>query len=280
MLAVVTAMLSGCSNAKLINELQTKCAFKNNYENAMKQTEIFGLVNDYFNQSETLKKKCLLITIDGMRAESLKYIYSYKTGIAKIAQRGGLYWTLPDNVDTKARVDLGVNFLNIMTGKEPSTYDVLKSTDAKRADPISIITQVSKQRKTLFLTDNQGYIDFYLKQELQDYQNSRLNVYAENEMIDVKDRAIRGLGNNDFIVIATSLPYYQAKQKFSMKNSEYLSSILNLNTYIDEIFNKINARVNEEWCVIVASTFGGVDPIASDNDEQNTMTFMSTNKKL
>ncbi len=106
-------ILSGCNSNKILNRLTEKGYFSDSYDNAIPQTDIVNKITAHFNQNTSVKKKAVLITIDGMRAESLEYIMGNDLGLSRIAKTGGLYWTKPANLDSKAKIDLGVNFLSI-----------------------------------------------------------------------------------------------------------------------------------------------------------------------
>ena len=116
---------------KILNKLSDKGYFSNSYDNAILQTDIASKISLHFTNNSGTRKKAILITIDGFRAEGLEYMMGNDLGMLSIAKEGGLYWTKPANLDTKANIDIGVNFLSIVTGQEPSTFNVLKKTDAK-----------------------------------------------------------------------------------------------------------------------------------------------------
>ena len=150
-------VLSGCSSNKIMKSLMEKGYFSNSYDNAISQTDIAGMISSHFESSTSKsikKKKAILITIDGMRAEGLTHIMESDLGMSQISKDGGLYWTKPANLNSKAKVDEGVNFLSIVTGTEPSEFGVLKSTDVKRELPYSIMTKVAEKYNVKFLTDN------------------------------------------------------------------------------------------------------------------------------
>ncbi|MDE6967462.1 MAG: hypothetical protein K2P12_02280 [Clostridia bacterium] len=278
MMMTCTIVLGGCSN-RIMNELTKKGYFANSYDNAVAQTDIAKLFTNHFADTNN-KKKALLVAVDGFRVESFKYIFDRDLGMSQIAKSGGLYWTKPVNIKTKAQVDIGVNFLSIVTGKEPSTFNVLKSTDAKRETPLSIMSTISNNYSVKFLTDNKNYIDVQMEEEFA-AKNSRRLTYADcKDMSSLRTECIKSFDNSDFVCLAVSTPYNVAKANFSMSNAEYLSTLIHLNYNIGEIYRKIQNRVDEDWLVVVASTCGGRNKLAGYDEEGNVLTFMISNQKV
>lgn len=278
--AAIACAGSGCAGKKILNRLTELNCFDNKYENAILQTEIAGTVSEHFRTNDTIKKKALLVAIDGMRAECLEYFFNEGIGAAKIADDGGLYWTKPANLETDAKVDIGVNFLSVMTGKEPSEFDVLKSTDAKREKPYSLMANLSEKYMTKFLTDNANYIDTQLNAEIKAKQSARLVYKSFTNLEKMMAECTSSLADTDFIALAISAPYQVAAGNYKMSNARYLSTLLNLNCRLGDIYRDIKARENEDWLVIVTSTCGGKTALHIGEEEGNNLTFMLTNKKL
>lgn len=278
LIVAITFMLSGCSSKKILNNMTEKGYFNNSYDNAIPQTDIGGkMIAAHFASTGTKKKKALLVTVDGFRVESLNYLMNNDLGIKRISKDGGLYWTKPMNLDTKAKVDIGVNFLSIITGEEPSTFNVLKNTDAKRETPKSVLSKLPSGHSVKFLTDNQNYIDVQLSAEIV-AQNIDYNV--SKDLNSLRTECINSLDNNDFILLATSSPYKVGKNNYKLSNKDYLAEIIHLNYYLGNIYNYITARADEDWLVIVASTCGGSTNLLANNEEGNILTFMVTNKQI
>ncbi len=271
-------ILSGCNSNKILNRLTEKGYFSDSYDNAIPQTDIVNKITAHFNQNTSVKKKAVLITIDGMRAESLEYIMGNDLGLSRIAKTGGLYWTKPANLDSKAKIDLGVNFLSIVTGQEPSTFNVLKSTDAKREKPYSIVSTMSEKYIVKFLTDNKAYIDMYLAAEIKAMESQKLSCVSCVDLNAVRSECLSNLNGNDFITVAISNPYVVAAGNYKMSNAAYLASLLHLNYYIDDLYSEIAKKVDEDWLIIIATTCGGNTKLANNNEEGNVLTFMLSNK--
>ncbi len=272
-------ILSGCSSNKIVKKLTDKGYFANSYDDAILQTDIYGIISKHFENVGTKKKKAMLITIDGMRAEGLEYIMGSDLGISAISKDGGLYWTKPANLDTKAKIDIGVNFLSIVTGEEPSTFDVLKKTDAKREVPYSIMAKASDKYNVKFITDNKNYIESHLALELKAKASPRLSYVSSSDLNGLRNDCLNSISDNDIVVVATSDPYNVAQGNYSMGNSAYLSAILHLNYYITDIYEQVK-KTNDDWLFIVATTCGGKSKLAADKEEGNILTFMFTNQKL
>jgi len=271
-------ILSVCNSNKILNRLTEKGYFSDSYDNAIPQTDIVNKITAHFNQNTSVKKKAVLITIDGMRAESLEYIMGNDLGLSRIAKTGGLYWTKPANLDSKAKIDLGVNFLSIVTGQEPSTFNVLKSTDAKREKPYSIVSTMSEKYRVKFLTDNKAYIDMYLAAEIKAMESQKLSCVSCVDLNAVRSECLSNLNGNDFITVAISNPYVVAAGNYKMSNAAYLASLLHLNYYIDDLYSEIAKKVDEDWLIIIATTCGGNTKLANNNEEGNVLTFMLSNK--
>lgn len=281
LVVIFMAMLSGCSNPNVLKQMEEWGNFSNKYEKAIKQTQIADMIEAHFNNKGNTTKKALLITIDAMCVQSLKYFYDYGKGISAIAKDGGLYWTYPDNAKTKAKIDVGVNFVGIVTGKEPSTIGVLKATDAKREAPLSIMSSLAQTQKVSFLTDNENYINVQLAQEFETNKPNGLTYSAEKDIHSLKDKCLSEIASKkDFIAVATSSPYFSSSQDFNLNNPAYLASIINLNDYINEVYAAIKTQKDEDWLVIVTSTFGGTATLSSNTNKTNVLTFMATNKKF
>lgn len=272
-------LLSGCSN-KQIKQLESEGIFANSIEDAILQTDIAGIVNSHFSEVSNVKKKALLLTIDGMRAEVLKYIYKSDLGMSKISKDGGLYWTTPANLDTKAKIDVGVNFLSIVTGEEPSSFGVLKSTDPKRATPYSLMGNLSERYSVRFLTDNENYIDIQLASEFKEKQSQKLTWSNCSDVIELRKESLRSLNSNDFIAVACSGLIDIAKGNFNLSNKEYFASMITLSYTIANIYDQVMARTNEDWLFLVASTCGGNNKLALNKETGNVLTFMISNKKI
>lgn len=282
MFAIFATLLTGCNNNKILNKLEKTEYFSASYDKAIKQTQISSIVANHLNNNKDgFAKKALLVTIDGMSAQSLPYFYDFGKGISRVAKDGGLYWTIPDNMETKAKVDIGVNFLQVVTGKEPSSFEVLKSTDAKREVPFSIMTSASKSHAVAFLTDNENYINVQLAQELNASKQEGLKYGVAKDIHELKTNCLAEIEfKRDFIALAISSPYFVADQNFDMSNPNYLAEIINLNVYLDEIYSSIKERENEDWLVVIASTFGGKKTLEKSNTQNNILTFMATSKKM
>lgn len=276
-------VLSGCSNNKIMKSLMEKGYFSNSYDNAISQTDIAGMISSHFESSTSKsikKKKAILITIDGMRAEGLTHIMESDLGMSQISKDGGLYWTKPANLNSKAKVDEGVNFLSIVTGTEPSEFGVLKSTDVKRELPYSIMTKVAEKYNVKFLTDNKNYANKHLAEEFAAKQSQKLSVVTNNELNQLRADCLRSLDNNDFIMVAISNPYDVAAGNFKLSNESYLSAIIHLNYYISELYEQVELRATEDWLFVATTTCGGNSKLAANNEEGNILTFMFTNKAI
>lgn len=280
LLLAVTSVVGGCSNNKILNRLTEKGYFANSYDNAILQTDIASKITSHFAESSSVKKKAMLITVDGFRAESLEYIWDSDIGISRISKDGGLYWTKPANLESKSKVDMGVNFLSIVTGEEPSTFGVFKNTDVKRETPYSVMATMSEKYRVKFLTDNKNYIDKHLSAEFKVKASQCLNYVDCTDLNGVRKECLNNLDENDFIAVAISDPYMVADGNYKISNSPYLSAIIHLNYYLSNIYNNISTRSNEDWLVIVASTCGGKTKLALGSEEGNILTFMLSNKKM
>lgn len=281
MITVLSLLLTGCNNNAILKKMEKSEYFSTDYDKAIKQTQISNILSEHLQNKEGVTKKAILIMIDGMSVQSLPYFYDYGKGISHIAKNGGLYWTIPDNIATRAKIDTGVNFLQIVTGKEPSTFEVLKSTDAKREAPLSIMSSVASMRSVAFLTDNENYINVQLAQELSAKKLANLKCGIAKDIHELKKNCLAEISfNKDFIVLAISTLYNEVGQNFNAGNKEYLASIINLNSYIEEIYAEINARTGEDWLVAVTSTFGGKKTLENKNIENNVLTFMASNKAI
>lgn len=270
-------MLSGCNSNKVLRKLSDSGYFANSYDEAISQTDIAEIVKTHLDSGSN--KKVLLFTIDGMRAEGLEYVMGSDLGVAKIAKDGGLYWTKPANIDTKAKIDLGVNFLSIVTGEEPSTFDVLKKTDIKRETPYSIMTTTLINHKVKFVTDNNHYIDC-LNMEFKAKGSARLTSVKSSDLNGLRLDCLSGLLHNDLTVVATSNPYNVANGNYKMSNGAYMAAILHLNYYIADIYEQVCKMTQFDWLFIATSTCGGMSKLGSDKEEGNVLTFMLTNKAV
>lgn len=277
---VSAVLLSGCSANKKIKQIEDKGFFANKYEEAIAQTDIVGLINAHFAEVGSVKKKAMLVLVDGMRANGLEYVMSSEIGLSAIAKDGGLYWTKPSNIDTDARVDIGVNFLSIVTGEEPSTFDVLKSTDSKRETPYSIMRILSNKHSVKFLTDNANYINTQLSSEFKANVSQRLTWSSCNNVNELRSASVDSLKDNDFVAVATSQLVSVAKGNFSLNNKYYLAEMINLGYNIADIYSAVKARTNEDWLFVVATTCGGQNSLALNKTTDNILTFMFCNKKI
>lgn len=283
LIIVLFITLCGCSKDSLVQSLTTNY-FSNTYEKAIPQTNIANYITSHIGSvGNSQKKKALLITIDGMRAESLNYIMDSDLGLSQISKDGGLYWTTPANLKTKANIDIGVNFLSIVTGREPSTFDVLKNTDAKRESPYSIMFKESIQKNVKFLTDNENYVHVQLAAELKSKKPNKLTSATSLSLNALRKDCLNSLSTNDFVAVAISAPYNKAKGNYKMSNQDYLSTLIDLSYYIADIYKEIKNRMTndkEDWLVVVATTCGGKSKMATYRQTDNTLTFMATNKPL
>lgn len=273
-------LLSGCSANKLAAQLQKECSFENEYEDAILQTKIASLFTQHFSEVGSIKKKAMLVTIDCMRAEGLKYIMNSDLGMSAIAKDGGLYWTKPANLDTKAKIGLGVNFLGIVTGEEPSTFDVLKSTDPKRETPYSLMGKLSERYSVKFLTDNVNYIDTQLKSEFAAKVSQNLSWKDCKDSTVMREECLSSLKGADFISVASSELYFLAKGNYSLKNKDYFAAMMDLSYNVGNVYAAVKERTNEDWLFVVATTCGGQSNLSVTNEADNVLTFMLSNKKL
>lgn len=277
---VSAVLLSGCSADKKIKQYEDKGFFANSYENAIAQTDIAGLVNAHFAEVGAVKKKAMLVLVDGMRVDGLDYIMDSNLSLSTIAKDGGLYWTKPANIDTKAKIDVGVNFLSIVTGQEPSSFDVLKSTDSKRATPASIMDSLSYKHSVKFLTDNANYVDVQLASEFKANASQKLSWSTCENLNALREASVDSLEDSDFVAVATSELVNLAKGKFSLGNKDYLAGMINLGYNITDIYSAVKARENEDWLFLVATTCGGQNNLTINKEVGNILTFMFSNKKI
>lgn len=276
----MTVFCTGCMTAKSFMTGVPVDKFANTVDNAIMQTDISAKVLKHLQEGASAKS--LLILVDGFRANALSEFYDNGKGIARLGADGGIYFTKPSNIDTKAKVGIGTNMLSILTGVEPSEMDVFKSTDGKRVEPYSILTTVSNVYKVDFYTDNQAYLDIQLHQEIDAISKGGNAKMFEAKYLsslkEIETATIEHL-NDKLIVVALSIPYVKADGDYSLEHADYLSAIHNVNAMIESLVLACEERENEDWQITVASTFGGVEGLTGNKKVHNTTTFLASNKE-
>ena len=283
MLMVMVVACTGCVSASsYLSSIDTK-KYSNTAETAISQTDIKLMVEKYMQTGtvETGVRKSLVIMVDSFRANTIESFYDYGKGIARLANSGGLYFTKPANIETKSRIGRGTNMLSIMTGVEPSEMNVLKSSDVKRAEPLSLAATCAAKYPTGFYSDYANYIDHQLAQEFAVISNiNGFSASAVDTIHKLRDDLIKAMDNKSVILSATSELYKQANGDYSTKNVDYMNAIINFNSYIEEMIQNTINRDGEDWLIVVTSTFGGEEGIMENKKAHNTTTFLASNKKI
>ena len=273
----MVGVLSACTSAKDYLKSIDMSAYDNKIDDAIPQTDITKYVENYLNSG--VGKRAILILVDGFRANTLDLFLDYELGIARLKNLGGLYFTKPMNIDTKSKIGVGTNMMSILTAEEPSAISLYKSTDAKRAEPYTIMSKVAKDKKVVYLTDNYNYIDVQLKQEFEENKNNKnLKYEYVEEFENIDDKVIENL-NNNLIVVSISGVNSSASGKYSAKNANYINAIHNLNSMIENIWQSTR-DIFGDYMIMVASTFGGEESLTQNKEAHNTTTFLACNKEL
>lgn len=273
---------TGCmSKSSFLHQLATE-KFKNSVDKPISQTDIRGIMERHIQSGEG--KKGLLITLDGFRANAISQFAECGKGIARMANEGGLYFTQPSNIEGKSAVGMGTNMLSVLTGMSPDEMGVLKATDGKREEFPSILESSSKECRVRFLTDNEGYIDTQLNQELPKDKTKKSNYtydYIEN-FCDMERAILTSLSENKLVVVSLSLPYVAADGDYAMSNEHYLSAIFNINDMIEGVLQELESHpIKYADCLFLAtSTFGGEESIFDKKNVHNTTTFLASNQQL
>lgn len=277
-----TLIATGCMSEGSFVEHLAKEKFKNDMDNPIPQTDIRGIMEAHIQSEES--HKGLLITLDGFRANAISQFADCGKGIARMANEGGLYFTKPANIDGKSTIGIGTNMLSVLTGKAPDDMGVLKSTDGKREEFPSILASNSKEYKVRFLTDNEGYIDTQLNQELPKDKTKKSNYTYDciEKFCDMEGEILDSLSANRLVVVSLSLPYVAADGDYSMGNEDYLSAIFNINDMLESILQEVtNHPIKYADCLVMAtSTFGGEESIFQNKSLHNATTFLASNVPL
>ena len=283
LIIMIVISCTGCVTSSSYLESINIKKYSNTLETALAQTDIKGMVDEYMQtaEGESKNKKAIVIMVDGFRANTIESFYEYGKGIARLAGDGGLYFTQPANIDTDAKIGRGTNMLSIMTGIEPSKMSVMKSSDVKRAEPLSLATSCATKYATGFYTDNINYLEHQLAQELDLIKN--VNGFTANAVDDVhklRDEIVRAVDTKTVVLAAVNDLYLHAGGNYSTRNTDYMKAVINFNSYIEEIMLRISAKTGEAWLMVVTSTFGGEESIVDNKKAHNSTTFLASNKKI
>ncbi len=279
---LIVMTCTGCMTASSYADSISGKNYSNTQDTAIPQTDIKGMVEGYLSTQSSAgsDRKAVVIMMDGFRANAIEGFFGYGQGIARLAAEGGLYFTKPANMDTDSNIGRGTNMLSIMTGVEPSAMDILKSTDVKRETPKSMAANFAANYQTAFYTDYSNYINHHLAQELAVNLMPSLTATAFDDIHAMQYEMVSSLKSKSVILAASSNLYDAAGGDYSTGNVSYMNAVINFNSYVEEIINQAQTRNDEEWLIVVTSTFGGEEQMNSNKSIHNSLTFLASNRKI
>lgn len=282
MVMMVVLTCTGCMTQSSYKSSISMDNYSNTTDTAIAQTDIKLMVEQYMSSidGKNTNKKAIVIMLDGFRANAIDDFYEYGKGIARLAGQGGLYFTRPANIDTDSDIGMSANMLSIMTGVEPGEMGIFKSSDVKREDPASMVSTLGLKYMTSFITDYSNYIDHQLALELKSLEHQKTITATSVETVhQLQDEVLKGIKSKSVILTACSDLYKVAGGDYSIGNVDYMNAVINFNGYIEEIIQAASNR-DDDWLIVVASTFGGEESIIQNKQSHNATTFLASNKTI
>lgn len=290
--AVLGLTLAGCTNpTKYKEEVEGYGIFKNTTTSAIPQTAFQKIAAEHFNSElpdGKLRKKALILTVDGMRADAFSLIKDYGLGIMRMHEEGGIYLAYAGGEKKSYRTDTAPGTVSLMTGKWADEVNVLKNSDEKGAEPESIFTTIAKKDYSVKL--NVGWsthIETTFRQELEAGKAVGLSIAAEaqGKESELQKRILQSIAANDVTIGFYGEPDGAGHgYGFDLSVPEYCTAVVNTNSYIENAIQAVKARptyAEEDWLILISTDHGGQK---NKNHYQASITerliFIACNKDL
>ena len=278
--------------------------YETSFDNAIPQTEIFNIITDHFNSelpAGKTEKKCIVIGMDGTRADVLSQIGEHKVsgfndvisegGHGYLAYCGGVNYPATNIQDTST----APGWLSILTGTWANEIGVTKNYVPKSNDyPTALTTLVESKviDSSAFYVSWDGHFvnrqgTYVLEKKYDDANNLDVKFVDapgdtgtyENVMKDIKSKDC-----TDFIFsIFEYCDHVGHSSDFLPTNTAYAEAFRNDDRVAHEIIEAIKARETyeqEDWLIIMTTDHGGYKANHGGPTKQERYTFIVTNKEI
>ena len=255
--------------------------YENTMETAMPQTEIYNIINDYFNEksAESKKiKKAIVLGYDGCRADALSLIDSqHPSAIKTLTDEGGkcvLTYCGGKNLPAFNTQDTSTapGWCTMLTGKWADITGVTGNGIPKSNNNLTLLTTLVEDEtisSSAFCVSWGGHFsdsDSTYINEKEYCQSKNLSVaFDKSDDDEGTKKVVTDYVNSkdcpDFIFsIFEYCDHCGHSTGFNLKNPDYTGAFFDAEKTASEIINDIKARdtfENEEWLIIITSDHGG-----------------------
>ncbi len=289
-------MIDPKDNEEFYRQNVATVGYENTIESAMPQTELYGIINEHFNEAlpeGKSEKKAIIIGYDGCRADIVSEYVGGHSGIdallkegasIKLTYCGGVNYPEVNTQDTST----APGWCSILTGQWADVHGVTANDIPKSMEAKTIMTSLAEEGKigsASFITKWAGHFSrenaTYLP-EVQYCQAHALPVTfnkCDNDeashkaaMAELEDEAC-----GDFIFVIYEPTDSTGHNKgFTFNNPKYKEAFKKQDAMALELINAIKARESyekEDWLIIITSDHGGIGTGHGKQSIQERMTF-------
>lgn len=276
--------------------------YENTIETAYPQTDVANIIENHFNNPVQGKtKKCIVIGLDGCRADALTFVENGKpSGIRTLINDGGKgYLTYCGGVNypkiNTQDTSTAPGWCSILTGKWANVTGIYENGVVKSTEHLTVLTSLVESKKT----DNSAFYAVWSGHFTDDDSTYRAEVkYCKDNNLDVNfvkaDTDEKSLENiladlrkndcTDFIFsIFECTDHAGHNLGFSLKNKEYENAFYDGDFYAESIINTIKSRstyFQEDWLIIVTTDHGGIPNYHGNFNIHERITFIISNKAV
>lgn len=278
--------------------------FENTIEDALPQTEIYGIIKNHFEsplpKGKTVKK-AIVLGYDGCRLDALTNIAENKDGAmsdvlgeggkAYISYCGGTKYPEKNTQDTST----APGWCSMLTGQWADVHKITGNGIVKSNDYLTLLTTLVEDEtinssafyvswKGHFTNDNSTY-----RAEKEYTEKNKLNVKfacADNDDC-TRANVLADLGKTDCSDFIFSIFEYcdhcGHTLGFFSERSSYKKAFINADNAAMKAIEKIKSRdtyESEDWLIILTSDHGGKGRDHGKASIQERDTFIITNKEM
>lgn len=280
---------NACHDCKVTAE---SLVFKNREDEALPQTIIQKMVNDFMNNplsngKET--KKVLILGFDGFRRDGLNNIANSKNSAIKFVMKsGGLYHSFAGGIsDFPQATSTSPGWASIITGGWYDYHGVIDNGIQKNDVPTLFENVASLGYSTTFISSWKEHFETVYTQDIE--KASLLNISSQYILTkdddDSKKQAIEAIqqGSELIMAIAEYTDHVGHDSGYGNHNPLYQEACQQADAWGKEIINAVINRddyLKEEWLMIITTDHGGIDLHHGGQSDEEKNTWLATNHTI
>mgnify|MGYP002621573986 CR=1 FL=1 len=278
--------------------------FESNFENAVPQTDVYTIIKEHFNSElpeGKTEKKCIVIGMDGTRADMLSFIGEHEEsgfndvlsqgGHAYLAYCGAVNWPAVNLQDTST----APGWLSMLTGIWAKDLGVVENYVPKSNDNLTSLTKLVEDAT---IDSSAFYVswDGHFVNRSGTYSNEKK--YIEDKNLDVSfvdaasdsgtyDNVMNDIKSEDCSDYIFSIFEYcdhvGHSSDFNPENPAYAEAYRMDDLTAHRIIEAIKNRPSydkEDWLIIMTTDHGGYMANHGGPSKQERYTFIVTNKEI